>query len=260
MGADAYLNRRVSDSLQSLLKKVPVQLFSHVIMICGKTTCLTPCDPEGYRNYNQELFRLTWFDSRLIQRLHHSVSIPRWPFPVFLQLWNQVTTTKNCLRGTEIPKATLQEIYQKKPVQECWLPHQLLKRKMQKVWRKQYFQLCKSWLSVCFLQEPCWVVTHTHAETHTLSHGCAASATTAPSSGKEAHSEGSYDSAFGVSARPPVLLWGAWGSSTSTTSLISTWQFASCCGWIQGMSGAMSRSHLKWQDENEGQGLAYGAD
>lgn len=77
---------------------------------------------------------------------------------------------------------------------------------------------------------------------------------TAPFTGKEAHSKGSYGSAFGFSARPPVHLWGTWDSSASTTSLISTCQAASCCGWIQGMSGAMSRSHLNWQDQNEGPG------
>lgn len=144
----------------------------------------------------------------------------------------------------------------KKHDQEYRLLDQLPKIKKQ-MWRKQRFdnQLLHSSRnpskSMYILQKPHSIVTHT------LSNGCADSTTT---TGKEAHSKGSYDSAFGFSVRPPVHLWGTWDSSASTTSLISTCQAASCCGWIQGMSGAMSRSHLKWQDEKEGQGLAYGAD
>lgn len=61
--------------------------------------------------------------------------------------------------------------------------------------------------------------------------------------------EWSYGSAF--SSSPPQHLWGAWDSLAYTTSLISTCQAASCCGWIQGMSGATSRSHLNWRDESE---------
>lgn len=110
--------------------------------------------------------------------------------------------------------------------------------------------------SISIFTKTCGTHTHTHSE----SQGCTGSSTTAHSTGKEAHTKGSYGSASGFSGRPPAHLCGAWGSSASTTSLISTCQAASCCGWVQGMSGAMSRSHLKWQDENEGQGLTYGAD
>lgn len=181
-----------------------------------------------------------------MERLHCSVSAPGWPFPVYCQLSNQVTAKEmiECDWDSK-GQPVLRIVIKKKQDQE----HRSL----------HWFPQNSSWNQSIFSESHAQL-SRIHRQTHTLSHGCAGSTTTAPSSGKEAHSTGSYDSAFGFSARPPVHLWGTWDSSASTTSLISTCQAASCCGWIQGMSGAMSRSHLKWQDENEGQGLAYGAD
>lgn len=108
----------------------------------------------------------------------------------------------------------------------------------------------------------CWSMHERHTCTHRFKIPCVCSQSTAAalSPGKEPHSAGSYDSAFGFSARPPAHLWGPRGSLASSASLISTCQPASCCVWIQGMSGATSRSHSRWQDESEGQGLAYGSD
>lgn len=101
---------------------------------------------------------------------------------------------------------------------------------------------------------------HTCRQRFKLLRVCSQSTAATLSPGKEPHSAGSYDSIFGFSAHPLAHLWGPRGSLASSSPLISTCQPASCCVWIQGMSGATSRSHSKWQDESEGQGLAYGSD
>lgn len=204
-------------------------------------THLTPCDPKGYRNYNQGSFS-NWPDL-MLSWLKDSSALCHFQADPFTSDF-RIRLRPQRSRSGMIKTVEAFQRPQKKSHSRFWHCCTLT-----------YHREANG-----FPGDPRSSLARTRADSHSYGGAAITAAAASLSSGKEPHSAGSYDSAFGFSANPPAHLWGPWGSLASNASLISTCQLASCCVWIQGMSGATSRSHSKWQDESEGQGLAYGSD
>lgn len=199
-------------------------------MICFKKTRLTPWDPKGYRNYNQGGFSQ-------IELIWCSVD---WKAPELCTI-SRLTSAVGI--GLLLQRS-------------CWCTMETPTKRI--TFKLFIVSVLRSTQKQTDAADPCMSATHAHTDSNCR--GCAARAPPPRSLQVKSPIRKGHDSAFGFSARPLAHLWGPWGSLASSTSLISTCQPASCCVWIQGMSGATSRSHSKWRDESEGQELAYGPD